>query len=98
MNSERSAPTATWPSVVPSASAPDSSSCGLLLEQGERLREQVVDLALGQVQRAVDQVLPELVDRLDGAGLNGRPLTGDLPHHEPDQPADDRERADDRDE
>ena len=40
----------------------------------QRLREQVVDLTLGQVQRAVDQVLPELVDRLDGAGLHGGPL------------------------
>ena len=77
MKSARSAPVATWPSVVPSARAPDSSSCGLLLDAAcSACDEQVVDLALGQVQRAVDEVLPELVDRLDGAGLHRRPLHG----------------------
>ena len=34
-------------------------------------------------ERPVDEVLPELLDRLDRAGLHRRPLPRDLPHGEP---------------
>ena len=65
----------------------------LFLEEGSGLREEPVDLGLAQLQRPADEVLAELVDRLDGAVLDGRPLPGDLPDGEPEEPDHDRERA-----
>ena len=55
MKSASSAPATTWPSVVPSASAPDSSSSACSWMQGRAPATRVVDLRLGEVQRAVER-------------------------------------------
>ena len=70
---------------------------GLLLDEGPCLREQVVDLVGSEVKGTVDQILTELLDRLDGAGLDRRPLLCDLPDGKPQQAGDDRCSAEDRD-
>lgn len=68
----------------------------LLLDECPCLREHAVDLRGRQVERPVDEVLPELLDRFERTRADARPLPCDLPDRKPEQSADDSDGADHR--
>ena len=98
MKSASTAPVTTWPTVEPIASAPDhrSSACSWTNAQPWSRRSSICSAV--RCERPVDEVLPELVDGLDGAGLHRVDHCRVICHTtSQSRPVDDREGADDRD-